>query len=99
MLTFNIGTRPTLTVTFRNINGDLENPTAILFSLRPPQGAIVTGTELNATNVSVGVWDWQVPDPLTLPGTYWVQAMATSGMQVADEICFTVPKSKFPAPV
>jgi hypothetical protein len=99
VLTFNIGTRPTLTATFRNIDGDLDDPTAILFSLLPPQGAIVTGTEANATNPSIGVWEWQLPDPLTLPGTYTVQAMATSGMQVADEICFKVPKSSFPPPV
>lgn len=98
MLIFNIGMRPTLTATFRNIDGDLSNPTAITFSLKPPQGAIVTRDETFATNVSLGVWEWQVPAALTLPGTYRVQALATAGLETADEIAFRVPKSPFPAP-
>jgi hypothetical protein len=98
VLSFNIGMRPTLTATFRDIDGDLADPTAIVFRLRPPRGEVVEQTQAFATNVSTGVWEWQVPDALTLPGTWWVQALATEGLQTADEICFTVAKSKFAAP-
>jgi hypothetical protein len=96
VLSFPIGTRPTLTVTFRNLDGELEDPSAITFRLKPPQGDIVVNLIDAATNVSVGVWEWQLPDPLDAPGTWWLSASATGGMQTADEICFQVPKSKFP---
>lgn len=98
-LIFDLGDRPTLEATFRNKEGVLENPTAITFRLMAPSGTITaTEDETFATNPSTGVWEWQIPDPFDAPGTWKFHALATSGMQVAEEIAVKVRKSSFPYP-
>ena len=97
--TFDMGDRPTLVATFRTLAGVLDDPTAITFRLMAPDGTVETQDETFATNSSIGVWEWQVPGPLDAPGTWRFHAVATSGMQVAEEIAVKVRKSAFPYPL
>ena len=96
--TFDMGDQPTLVATFRDKTGDLDTPTRVTFRLKAPNGDVVSQDETFATNSSTGVWEWQIPDPLDAPGTWRMHALATSGLQVAEEVEFKVRKSKFSYP-
>lgn len=97
-LTFDVGDRPTLVATFRNKTGDLNTPSSVMFSLMAPNGDIESRDETFATNPSTGVWEWEIPSPFDVPGTWRFRALATAGLQVAEEIEVVVRKSKFPYP-
>ena len=92
---YDIGDRPTLIATFRDADGALTDPTAILFQLKDPAGVIVDGDEADATNPSVGKWLWPIPLVLDQSGTWSMRAAATAGIQTAAEIQFTVRPSAF----
>jgi len=96
--TFDMGDRPTLVATFRNKSGVLEDPTEITFSLMAPDETIESQDETFAASTSTGIWEWQIPAPFDAPGTWRFHAVATSGMQVAEEMAVKVRKSAFPYP-
>ena len=94
--TFDMGDRPTLVAVFKDKAGQLDDPTGITFSLMAPDGTIQSEDQTAATNPSTGVWEWQIPAPFDAPGTWRMHALATAGLQVAEEIVVKVRKSTFP---
>ena len=93
---FDMGDRPTLVATFRDKEGQLDTPTGVTFSLQSPSGVIQSQDQTSAINSSTGVWEWQIPAPFDAPGTWRMHALATAGLQVAEEIVVKVRKSTFP---
>jgi hypothetical protein len=96
--TFDMGDRPTLVAVFKNKAGQLDTPTGVTFSLMAPDGAVQSQDETFAVNSSTGVWEWQIPAPFDAPGTWKMHALATAGLQVAEEVAVKVRKSAFPYP-
>lgn len=92
---WDIGDRPIIVSTFTNRDEVLEDPTAIAFKVREPNGDITIQTMANATNISVGVWRWQLPKAFDAAGTWFVNVRATTGLNAAEEMMFKVNKSKF----
>lgn len=98
--TFDIGDRPTATVTFKNVAGVLTDPTTVVFLTLSPAGTETPYTSPDAAiaNPSVGVWTFTFPAPLTEPGSWYLRAKGTAGLQSAGELLFKIRKSKFTAP-
>lgn len=83
-----VGSRPKVEGEFRNDEEVLEDPTSITVITRDPSGDQVTYTTPHATivNLSVGIWEFQFPNPITEAGTWWVYMRGNSGVQAANEI-------------
>jgi hypothetical protein len=94
---YDIGDQPSLKATFYDDSEPpvLADPTAITFSLKAPDGTVVSGTESSATNPSTGVWLWTIPAPFDAPGTWYFRAAATAGLITAAETSIKVRKSNF----
>ena len=93
---YDIGDRPTLVAAFRDVDGQLADPTLITFQIKDPAGTVTAGDETDATNPAPGVWRWQIPAAFDSPGTWWLRAEATSGLQTAEETSVAVRPSQFP---
>jgi predicted secreted protein len=92
---FDIGDKPTVTVTFTNEAGTPTNPTTVVGLLRLPSGT--ESTLAAPTNPSAGVYAWALPE-LSQQGEHVVRAKATSGLVAAVEISFTVRATAFANP-
>ena len=98
MSTFDIGDQPTLVVTFKGNDGVLADPTNIDFEVLRPSDAegtpSVTGTEVNATNPSTGVWQYVLPQ-LDEEGHWEVRATGTAGVVASVTQRFVVRATRF----
>jgi hypothetical protein len=94
--TFDIGDRPIVTVTFREIGTEtLVDPDTISFRLRSPNGTVTTETIAEAIHVSTGVYAWELPAVFDLAGLWAVNAIATNP-DTAVEQNITVRTTRFP---
>jgi hypothetical protein len=83
-----VGSRPTVTATFRDEDGVLSNPSSVRVITRDPSGDEITYNtpDGNITNPSVGIWEFTFPAPLTEVGTWWVYFRGLTGLQAAAQI-------------
>lgn len=94
-LVFTIGTRVVITGEFTDVTGAADDPSAITFSLRKPDGTIVTATEAAAVNPAVGEWSWTASVLLDQHGTWVARVAGTAGLETASEVTFRVRDSAF----
>jgi len=94
-IVYDIGDKPTVTVTFRNEAGVATNPGAVTGLIRTPDG--VEATLSAPTNPGTGIYAWSLPT-LTQAGPHVVRAKGTSGLIAAVEVAFTVQRSAFDTP-
>lgn len=92
---YDIGDRPTLTFTFRDLDGDLADPTAITFRLLDPDGNETTEDETDATNTTTGVWVWELPQTFDESGRWFARAEGTETVIAAVETQIPVRPSRF----
>ena len=95
---YDIGDRPRIYNTFHDDSDppELIDPTAIIFTLRKPDGTFLPAEAIgDATKISLGLWTWTIPIPFDSSGTWWVRTAATSPIQTAEELALPVQKSKF----
>lgn len=91
MESYEVGDQPTVTGTFRERGtGELADPTAITVKVRKPDGTITPYDETSMDNISVGVWEFTLPDPLDQDGKWTVKFYGTEGVITAEEISFSV---------
>lgn len=91
---YDIGDKPTFVATFKDSTGTLADPTAIDFEVLAPDGTSTTGTIVDASNPSTGVYHYVLPD-LDQEGWWYVRAAGTSGVVAAVEQKFRVRASQF----
>lgn len=86
------GTRPSVEVTFRDVDDALANPTAVRVITRDPSGDQVTYNTPNAaiTNPSTGLWVFEFPTALTEVGKWWVYVAGTAGLLASAEVSVDV---------
>lgn len=74
------GAQPTVEFTHRDIDGVLTDPTTIVVKFGLQGGTPVTYTHPHSaiTHVSLGVWRFTPPAPLSA-GTYWATVTAAAG--------------------
>lgn len=98
--TYDIGDRPTATVTFRDTADVLTSPTTVVFVVRTPAGVETPYTSPHAaiTTVSTGVFAFTFPAPLNEAGAWHVRAKGTAGLEAAAELSFQVRRSNFATP-
>lgn len=95
MPNYNVGSRPTITAVFVDIDDEPTDPASITFSVRAPDGTIETDTEDAAANPEVGVWKWTIPTAFDQRGIWLVRVAATEGLEAADEVAMYVADSAF----
>jgi len=93
MTVYDIGDQPIVTAAFTDAAGEPDDPTAITFSLKAPNGTVVTATEAAATNPVVGTWEWSLPSAFDAAGAWYVRVEATAGLQTAEEMTIRVQRS------
>lgn len=93
--TYDIGDQPTITATFRQIGtGVLTTPNALTITVREPDGTETDYTQADATNPSVGVWEFAMPAVLDSCGIWTVKFFGTAGVIAAEEVSFKVRCSR-----
>lgn len=95
MTTFTIGTRVVITGVFTDVTGAPDDPSAITFSLKAPDGTITTASQAAAVNPSTGEWSWTAPVLLDQHGTWVARVAGTAGLETAGEWTFRVADSAF----
>lgn len=86
-----IGSRPTVTFTFVDIDGAPADPTAIAMTVMDPDGTQVDYDISDFTNPATGTWVFQFAAPLTEVGDWWVYAVASGGgADAAAETSFPI---------
>jgi len=93
------GTTPVFTLTFRDVDDDLADPTSVTVVHRAPDGTETTYTEVSAeiTNPSVGVW--RVTLPAAVKGRHVLNATGVSGSwTVSSSYRFRVKADGIPNP-
>lgn len=97
---YNIGDRPVVTATFRDVDDVLASPTTVVFITRTPAGVetVYTSPHAAITTPSTGVFKFTFPTPFTLAGTWYVRAKGTVGVETAVETSFRVKASSFTTP-
>ena len=86
-----IGSRPTLTFTFTDIDGVPADPSTIAMTVMDPSGTLTTWEISDFTNPTPGTWVFEFADPLTEVGEWWVYAAAAGGgADAAAETSFTI---------
>lgn len=93
--TYDVGDRPVLTATFADEDGVATAMTAIAFKIISPSGTVTTNTIANATAVSTGVYDWQIPAAFTESGRWVLRAAGTAPIETAAELVVHVRNSAF----
>jgi hypothetical protein len=93
--TFDIGTRVVITGEFTDVAGAADDPSEILFSLKAPDGTIVTADETAATNPTTGTWSWTASTLLDQHGTWVARVAGTAGLETAAELKIRVRDSAF----
>ena len=98
--TYDLGDRPTATVTFRDTADVLTSPTTVVFIVRTPAGVETPYTSPHdaITTTSTGVFAFTFPDPLDEAGTWYIRAKGTAGLEAAAELSFQVRRSSFTTP-
>jgi hypothetical protein len=97
---YNIGSRPTITAKFTDMDGVLTNPNSVVVMIRNPQGTEISVEPPDSAlvNISSGVWQYTFSIPLNLPGNWVVRFKGTSGIVAASEITIPVKASAFDNP-
>ena len=88
-----VGSRPTVRMTFQDVNDDLADPSTIVVKVKNPAGTTTTWTSPDAaiSQEITGVWLFTFPAALTLAGDYWFYSVGSGGgADVAAEIKFTL---------
>lgn len=91
MTIYDVGDGRRLTATFRDINGQLADPTTVTFRMTTPDGATTEygyGVDAELVRDSLGVYrvDWTV----TQPGRHHYRWAGDGDVVVAEETSFTV---------
>lgn len=91
MAEFNIGDKRRLTMTFRDVAGDLTDPTTITFLMKEPDGTkttYISGVNAEMVSVSTGVWrvDWVIEQE----GVHNFEFKGTGTVVTAEEAAFRV---------
>jgi hypothetical protein len=92
---YDIGDRPTVTVTFTNESGVLTSPSTVVFLTKDPAGTEASNAA--TTNPSTGVYTYTFPT-LTQSGVYSWRAKGTAGLIAATEGSFGVRVTAFTTP-
>ena len=92
----NLGTKPTLTFTFRDVDGALTNPGPLTLQVQEPDGT-ETDYSTGFTQQSTGVYTWTFPAVLTQAGRYYVRVVDDTSVGFSEEGSFSVPASEFSA--
>lgn len=91
MNTYEMGTLVRVTCTFRDIDGEPANPTAVTADVLLPGATASTPASLSSG--STGVYHADIPTEE--PGIYRVRFEGTGSVVVAAEHAFTVRRSAF----
>lgn len=95
-----VGSRPKREIRFYDEDDALADPTSITIRVQPPSGSAVQYATPNAaiTQVSTGVWEFQFPTALTVPGVYWLHVVgAGGGVDIATDHQIKIKASHVPA--
>ena len=97
---YELGDRPEVTATIRNISNALTNPTKITVTVRKPDGTQSSYDQdhVAVNNGSVGVWTFVFQTSLDQVGDWSVKWYATETLIAAEEYIFSVDKSKVGLP-
>jgi hypothetical protein len=87
--TYDIGDAPVVTATFRNIAGDLADPTTVTAKLREPDG---TQTNLTPLKDSVGTYS-VILAPFDQSGRHRVKFFGTGDLTAAEELTLNVRRT------
>ena len=101
LTTIYVGGRPSVRMTFTDVDDDLADPGSITVKVLKPDKTTATYTTPDGTisQESAGVWVFQFPDGLDQGGTYWVYIVGSGGgADAAGEIKLTVHGSHVPLP-
>lgn len=95
-----VGSTPTVTFMFTDVDGDPANPTALSIRVLHPNGTTVDTydhLDVEVTNPAVGTWAWRPSSGLDEAGEWWVYALASGGgTDVATEASFVISDSHVP---
>lgn len=81
---------------FRNLSGDLVDPTGVVFKLRTPAGTTTTytyGTDVQLVKSTTGTYYADVT--ITESGPHWYRFAGTGAATAAEEARFDVDLSRF----
>jgi hypothetical protein len=92
---YDIGDRPVLIATFRDEDDVLTTMTTIAFKIINPAGTVTTEAIGDATEVSTGVYEWQIPSAFNTAGRWVLRAAGTSPIETAAELVVRVRDSAF----
>jgi len=95
METYDIGDLVRVVARFVNDAGAPEDPTSITFTVRDPRGNEASQSELQATNPTVGEFQWVMTQPFDESGVWWFRTVADGGVYAATERSVKVRKSVF----
>lgn len=94
-----VGTIPTITFTFTDIDGAAADPALLDVRVMDPSGDVTAYTMASpeVDNPAVGTWTWRPSDGLLEAGTWWVYAAAGGGgVDVATEVSFSISDAHVP---
>lgn len=94
--TFQLGQKPTLTLTYTDVDGALADPSSPVLQVKYPDGT-ETDYTTGFTKVSLGVWTWAFPDVLSLDGRYFLRSTDDGSVGFSEEAEFFVASSHFTA--
>lgn len=92
---YDIGDRPTLVATFADEDGTATSMTAITWKIIDPAGTVTTNDIDDSTEVSTGVYEWQIPTAFASEGVYTLRAAGTAPIETAAELRVRVRASAF----
>jgi hypothetical protein len=87
---FDVGDGVRATVTFKDLDGALANPTVVVAKLKDPAGVITT---LATTHPSTGVYYADIT--LTAPGKWYLRFAGTGAVIAAQEFPLRVRVTQF----
>lgn len=95
-----VGGRPSIRMTWTDIDDDLVDPATIQVKVLKPDMTTATydyPSDASITNESTGVWLFHFPSGLDQSGTYWVYMVGSGGgADAAGEIKLMVHGSHVP---
>jgi hypothetical protein len=92
---YDVGDRPVLIATFADEDGVATSVTAGSFKIISPAGTTTTESISDATEVSTGVYEWQIPAAFTTSGRWVLRAAGTAPIETAAELVVRVRDSAF----
>jgi uncharacterized protein YfaS (alpha-2-macroglobulin family) len=87
---YDVGDGVRATVTFRDLDGALANPTDVVAKLKNPAGTVTT---IATSHPSTGVY--YADFTLTTPGAWWVRFEGTGAVIAAQEFPLRVRPTQF----